>query len=75
MAALSLTMLALNQGGYDWGQLVYAVGFGGSIGTYQQWREARIHRYLAEFDFRYPTKDITAGNVPTKSLSASPGSA
>ena len=28
---IPLTALAINQGGYDWGQLAYAVGFGGSM--------------------------------------------
>ncbi len=28
---IPLTALALKQGGYDWGHLAYAVGFGGSI--------------------------------------------
>lgn len=28
---IPLTKLALNQGGYDWGMLAYAVGFGGSM--------------------------------------------
>jgi Na+/H+ antiporter NhaD/arsenite permease-like protein len=28
---IPLTALALNQGGYDWALLAYAVGFGGSI--------------------------------------------
>ena len=28
---IPLTALALNQGGYDWGILAYAVGFGGSM--------------------------------------------
>jgi Na+/H+ antiporter NhaD/arsenite permease-like protein len=28
---IPLTMLALEQGGYDWGALAYAVGFGGSM--------------------------------------------
>lgn len=28
---IPLTILALNQGGYDWGLLAYAVGFGGSM--------------------------------------------
>jgi transposase-like protein len=31
----------------------------GVIGTYHHWSEAHIHRYLAEFDFRYSTKDIS----------------
>ena len=28
---IPLTALALKQGGYDWGYLAYAVGFGGSL--------------------------------------------
>jgi transposase-like protein len=28
----------------------------GVIGTYHHWSEAHMHRYLAEFDFRYSTK-------------------
>ena len=28
---IPLTKLALEQGGYDWGALAYAVGFGGSM--------------------------------------------
>jgi transposase-like protein len=31
----------------------------GVIGTYHHWSPAHIHRYLAEFDFRYSTKDAT----------------
>ncbi|MEJ7777655.1 MAG: IS1595 family transposase [Sphingomicrobium sp.] len=31
----------------------------GVIGTYHHWSAAHIHRYLAEFDFRYSTKDIS----------------
>lgn len=31
----------------------------GVIGTYHHWSEAHIHRYLAECDFRYSTKDIS----------------
>jgi transposase-like protein len=31
----------------------------GVIGTYHHWSEAHIHRYLAEFDLRYSTKDTT----------------
>jgi transposase-like protein len=31
----------------------------GVIGTYHHWSEAHMHRYLAEFDFRYSTKDDT----------------
>jgi transposase-like protein len=31
----------------------------GVIGTYHHWSVAHTHRYLAEFDFRYSTKDIS----------------
>jgi len=31
----------------------------GVIGTYHHWSKAHMHRYLAEFDFRYNTKDIS----------------
>lgn len=33
----------------------------GVIGTYHHWSAQHIHRYLAEFDFRYSTKKITDG--------------
>ena len=33
----------------------------GVIGTYHHWSEAHMHRYLAEFDLRYSTKDSTDG--------------
>ena len=29
------------------------------VGTYHHWSETHIHRYLAEFDFRYSTKDMS----------------
>jgi transposase-like protein len=31
----------------------------GVVGTYHHWSAVHIHRYLAEFDFRYSTKDIS----------------
>jgi transposase-like protein len=31
----------------------------GVIGTYHHWSPAHMHRYLAEFDFRYSHKDVT----------------
>lgn len=31
----------------------------GVIGTYHHWSEAHMHRYLAEFDFCYSTKDVS----------------
>ncbi len=33
----------------------------GVIGTYHHWSEAHMHRYLAEFDLRYSTKNVTDG--------------
>jgi transposase-like protein len=33
----------------------------GVIGTYHHWSAAHIHRYLAEFDLRYSTKDKSDG--------------
>lgn len=40
----------------------------GVIGTYHHWSEAHIHRYLAEFDFRYSTKDISDRERADKAL-------
>jgi transposase-like protein len=31
----------------------------GVVGTYHHWSAQHVHRYLAEFDFRYSTKSIT----------------
>ncbi|QNN64166.1 IS1595 family transposase [Sphingomonas rhizophila] len=31
----------------------------GVVGTYHHWSATHIHRYLAEFDFRYSTKDVS----------------
>jgi transposase-like protein len=31
----------------------------GVVGTYHHWSPAHLHRYLAEFDFRYSHKDVT----------------
>src|SRR5690349_14839081 len=31
----------------------------GVVGTYHHWSPAHLHRYLAEFDFRYSTKHLT----------------
>jgi transposase-like protein len=40
----------------------------GVIGTYHHWSEAHIHRYLAEFDFRYSTKDVSDRERADKAL-------
>jgi hypothetical protein len=31
----------------------------GVVGTYHHWSPAHMHRYLAEFDFRYSHKDVS----------------
>ena len=43
------------------------------IGTYHHWSEAHIHRYLAEFDFRYSHKDISDRERADKALEGSFG--
>ena len=45
----------------------------GVIGTYHHWSEAHIHRYLAEFDFRYSHKDISDRERADKALIGSFG--
>jgi hypothetical protein len=40
----------------------------GVIGTYHHWSAAHTHRYLAEFDFRYSTKDATDAERSDKML-------
>jgi transposase-like protein len=45
----------------------------GVIGTYHHWSEAHIHRYLAEFDFRYSTKDVSDRERADKALQGSFG--
>jgi transposase-like protein len=45
----------------------------GVIGTYHHWSEAHMHRYLAEFDFRYSHKDISDRERADKALIGSFG--
>ena len=40
----------------------------GVVGTYHHWSAAHLHRYLAEFDFRYSTKDISDRERSDKAL-------
>lgn len=40
---IPLTALALQQGGYDWGYLAYAVGFGGSMIWFDCWGSIAQH--------------------------------
>jgi hypothetical protein len=45
----------------------------GVIGTYHHLSEAHLHRYTAEFDFRYNTKDISDRERADKCLIGSFG--
>ena len=45
----------------------------GVIGTYHHWSQAHIHRYLAEFDFRYSTKEVSDRERADKALVGSFG--
>ena len=45
----------------------------GVIGTYHHWSQAHLHRYLAEFDFRYSTKDVSDRERADKALLGSFG--
>jgi len=45
----------------------------GVIGTYHHWSQAHIHRYLAEFDFRYSTRDVSDRERADKALIGSFG--
>lgn len=40
----------------------------GVVGTYHHWSECHLHRYLAEFDFRYSTRDISDRERSDKAL-------
>jgi transposase-like protein len=40
----------------------------GVVGTYHHWSETHLHRYLAEFDFRYSTKDVSDRERADKAL-------
>jgi hypothetical protein len=40
----------------------------GVVGTYHHWSPAHMHRYLAEFDFRYSWKDISDRERADKAL-------
>ena len=45
----------------------------GVIGTYHHWSEAHIHRYLAEFDFRYSTRTLTDAERTAEALKGARG--
>lgn len=45
----------------------------GVIGTYHHWSAAHIHRYLAEFDFRYSTRKMTDAERTAEALKGARG--
>lgn len=45
----------------------------GVIGTYHHWSEAHIHRYLAEFDYRYSTRTMTDSQRTEEALKGARG--
>jgi transposase-like protein len=45
----------------------------GVVGTYHHWSEAHIHRYLAEFDFRYSTRKISDTERTAEALKGARG--
>jgi transposase-like protein len=45
----------------------------GVVGTYHHWSACHLHRYLAEFDLRYSTKDRTDGERANVILKAMEG--
>jgi hypothetical protein len=45
----------------------------GVIGTYHHYSQQHIHRYLAEFDFRYSTRTITDAQRTAEALKGARG--
>lgn len=45
----------------------------GVVGTYHHWSEAHMHRYLAEFDFRYSTRTMTDSERTAEALKGARG--
>ena len=45
----------------------------GVVGTYHHWSEAHMHRYLAEFDFRYSTRTLTDSERTAEALKGARG--
>jgi len=45
----------------------------GVVGTYHHWSEAHIHRYLAEFDFRYSTRNLSDTERTAEALKGARG--
>jgi transposase-like protein/transposase len=45
----------------------------GVIGTYHHWSPAHMHRYLAEFDFRYSTRTMTDAERTAEALKGARG--
>jgi hypothetical protein len=45
----------------------------GVVGTYHHWSPAHMHRYLAEFDFRYSTRTLTDAERTAEALKGARG--
>jgi transposase-like protein len=45
----------------------------GVVGTYHHWSPAHMHRYLAEFDFRYSTRTMTDAERTAEALKGARG--
>jgi transposase-like protein len=45
----------------------------GVVGTYHHWSPAHLHRYLAEFDFRYSTRTMTDAERTAEALKGARG--
>jgi transposase-like protein len=45
----------------------------GVVGTYHHWSPAHLHRYLAEFDFRYSTRTLTDAERTAEALKGARG--
>ena len=58
---IPLTALALKQGGYDWGFLAYAVGFGGSMIWFGSSRRRRALQHVSARRSRSASGCGTAG--------------
>ena len=68
---IPLTALALKQGGYDWGFLAYAVGFGGSMIWFGSSAGRRALEHVSRRRSRWAPGCATAGTSPSPTSSAS----
>ena len=68
---IPLTKLALEQGGYDWGVLAYAVGFGGSMIWFGSSAGVAVSNLFPEAKSVWPVAAARAGTSPWATSSAS----